>query len=447
VRQRSGLVFNRKAVEEALTKASGLWNQLDRKHFPNCVIIFCSEETSEVFHPPVALHRHLYSCGKTFNTSLLREWLANESRPSYGIVVIDSSKATLGSAQGLSSVNVKQFEHLKSSVHGKTRRGGQSQNRYQRTHENEKLEFARKVAERVHAKLSDVHNLVIAGPGDMKDALKDALTEDLRKRLLCEPFSISCNAGPQGLNQAAMRASHAAQSHERKEADTLVQTFFEKNECAPDAVCYGEEQTLRALEMGAVDSLLIAEGFESADGLTFKALAALAEGFGTSCFQILSCAADSVSFCSGYRIAGILRYALDDLLDEPEDQELEPAQESEESCESTQLSESEQRHKEDNANKLSEESWETTALTWLTTNLSAELNGSRPDNGPIINGSDAMALTECVALLFEDESMSMVEGLHEAVDILLNDGVSLEFVQEFEQVCVALHRQPGSFYP
>jgi len=69
---------------------------------------------------------------------------------------------------------------------------------------------------------------VIAGPGDMKDPLKDALTEDLRKRLLCAPFSISCNAGPQGLNQAAMRASHAARSHERKEADTLVQTFFEK---------------------------------------------------------------------------------------------------------------------------------------------------------------------------------------------------------------------------
>jgi len=94
--------------------------------------------------------------------------------------------------------------------------------------------------------------------------------------------------------------------------------------------------------MGAVDSLLITEGFESADGLTFKALAALADGYGTSCFQILSCAADSVSFCSGYRIAGILRYALDDLVDEPEDQGLEPAQESEESCESTQLSESEQ---------------------------------------------------------------------------------------------------------
>jgi len=58
-----------------------------------------------------------------------------------------------------------------------------------------------------------------------------------------------------------------------------------------------------------------------------------------------------------------------------------------------------------------------------------------------------MALTECVAPDLEDKSMSMIEGLHEAVDILLNDGVSQEFVQEFEQVCVALHRQPGSFYP
>jgi len=341
----------------------------------------------------------------------------------------------------------KQLEHLKSSVHGKTRRGGQSQNRYQRTHENEKREFAKKVATRVHAKLSDVQSLVIAGPGDMNDELKDALPQALLKRLLCPPFSISCNAGPQGLNQASMKASDAAPSHERKYADTLVQTWLETAECSPNAVCYGEEHTLRALEMGAVESLLIAEGFNSAGGLTFKELAALAEEYGTSCFKILSCAADSVSFCKHYQIAGILRYALGELFDEPEEpQELEPAQEFEESCVSTLPSEPIQTHEEDNVCKPSEEGWQKTTLSWLAANLSAALDESRSANGHI-NGTDAMALTECVALLLDDGSVSMAEGLNEAVDILINDGVPVHFVQEFKQVCISAQQQSDSSHP
>merc|ERR1712151_93878 len=361
-----------------------------------------------------------------------------------------------GSTQGLSTVNVKQLEHMKSSVHGKTRRGGQSQNRYQRTHGNEKLEFAKKVAERVHAKLSDVQSLILAGPGDMKDELKAALPQALSKRMICPPLSISCNAGPHGLNQAAMKASHLASSHERKEADNMVQAFFEKSECTPDAVCYGEEHTRRALETGAIESLLIAEAFESAAGVTFKEWAALAEEYGTNCFKIVSCVADSVRFCSSFRIAGILRYALDDLVAEQEEmQELTPVlastqeleyQESEESSVSSVPSDPGQNHMENFVHEPPREKWQTTALGWLTDKLPAALDELRPENGQTINESDALALTECVALLLEDETEGLVEGLSEATDILLNDGISLDFVNKFKQMCVSV-QQSDSICP
>merc|ERR1712151_1015867 len=136
-------------------------------------------------------------------------------------------------------------------------------------------------------------------------------------------------------------------------------------------------------------------------------------------------------------------------------QELEPElaltqeldyEESEESSLSAPPSDPAQAQKENFVHEPPGESWQKIALGWLTENLPSALDELRSENGQTINESDALALTECVALLLEDETEGLVEGLNEAADILLNDGVSLDFVNKFKQMCVSV-QQSDSICP
>eukprot|EP00973_Karenia_brevis_P043502 6028331-Karenia_brevis.AAC.1 len=81
-------------------------------------------------------------------------------------------------------------------------------------------------------------------------------------------------------------------------------------------VCYGRAQTLAALDLGAVETLLVAEGDNEDEWTT------LAASHATDVVRVQDQSAQGMQFCSSFRVRGCLRWPVDpDLLDEDDHEE------------------------------------------------------------------------------------------------------------------------------
>lgn len=310
-------------MEAALRRAAAMWAKLKASDYPNGTIVFCSEETAAVIHPPQALQGRLYSCGRHFDTAVLREQLDSESAHAYGIIVVDGSDACIGTAKGLGMVSrsrcsTKVIANISSTAAAKTRRGGQSALRYARNREIADLTFLRKVAERAGTVLADVRGIVLAGKADAKQRLVPELPELLRKRVICI-LDLPCNAGVDGLRLAAARAASAADSDQGREGREALNCFMERV-AKPDDVsgvtcCYGREETVAALKMGAVDILLVSASSENVDELKHLAIS-----HGTPIFEVEDSSVQGSQFCSSFVMGGCLRWPIDPELFHQEEQ-------------------------------------------------------------------------------------------------------------------------------
>jgi peptide subunit release factor 1 (eRF1) len=300
------------AVQDALTHALNLWKQIAPKEYTNGAVVFCSKELAEIFHPPTPLRGRLYDCGRQFNTSVIQNAIDAELGSVYGLIVVDGSDAAFGKVQGLgtrmaSGPVISDLGHLGAHIAGRTRRGGQSALRYARLRDESELAFLRKVAERAAALLMDISGVIIAGKADMKHKLAAELPEHLRKQIICI-VDLSCNAGSESLRQAALRAAEAVASAENEGVDRELQNFFDLT-LRDSMCCYCEVQTLQALEMGAVEHLLLSANLQTK--LSVDEWKVLADMHGTRVIEILPNTEKGSQFCQSYGVGGCLRWPLD----------------------------------------------------------------------------------------------------------------------------------------
>merc|ERR1712232_179946 len=196
-----------------------------------------------------------------------------------------------------------------------TRRGGQSALRYSRLREESDLAFLRRVAERAGRLLGDARGIVLAGKADAKNRLRPELPQPLRDRVLCS-LDLPCDAGTDGLRMAAARAGQIVETHESRETQSALSNFMELLQKpqgeAGSLICYGISQTRAALEMGAVETLLVA----ACDSTAPIPWSQLASSSGTVVIGVQNFSAQDVLFCSNFQVGGILRWPVDlDLLD------------------------------------------------------------------------------------------------------------------------------------
>jgi len=128
---------------------------------------------------------------------------------------------------------------------------------------------------------------------------------------------LPCNAGPDALRHAALRAAESVAPSEHSEAEHVLTNFFELS-IKDSMCCYGETQTLKALETGAVEHLLITQGVETrlgADGLR-----TLAASYGTRVVEICPRTEQGTKFCESFCVGACLRWPLDlEFLEEDDD--------------------------------------------------------------------------------------------------------------------------------
>jgi len=435
---RSSRGFNRLAVEGALRRAIALWGRLSQAQYPNGAVIFCSEALAEAVHPPRALQRRVYSCGRHFDTSMLREQLQVECAPAYGIIAIDGSEAYIGTAQGLglsaraSSCAVSVLARISSSAASRTRRGGQSALRYSRLRDEADLAFIREVAQKATSALRDVRAVVLAGKGDARHRLQVELPQSLRSRVLCS-LALPCDAGQEGLRLAAARAGDAAASDGLREKQEALARFMELIQMPTQAsevlAVYGKAQTLAALSLGAVETLLVPSGEAE------NVLGATAGLKGSTIVEVDGSSEQGATFIQSFGVGGCLRWPVDSgLLDEDiekegeengsahadvSDAELLVEVVQPQSAEEVDLMES--GPEEQTGPGVPQAGQRTRPSLWLQEALQEAFG----------DATTAESLVMCVEVLLDDDSTAIEELLVQATDVLIGEGAPQAIADEW----------------
>jgi peptide chain release factor subunit 1 len=208
--------------------------------------------------PPVPLNTRIYRCDKHFVTEILEEMMLDKEV--YGLVVMDRRDATLALLKGKTIIPLQKTH---SEVPGKTRAGGQSAQRFARIREGAAKDHFKKIAEYMKEQFlhlgNDLKGIIIGGPGTtVSDFMnKDYLTGDVKKRIIgTKDLSYT---GDFGLQELLERSADLLAEEEVTREKKAMQDFFKHMLDNPKKVSYGEQQVLKALDMAAVDVLLISE--------------------------------------------------------------------------------------------------------------------------------------------------------------------------------------------
>jgi len=212
---------------------------------------------TEAFEPPEELNVRLYRCDQTFVLEPLEEML--EIKELYGLVVIERQEATIGLLIGK---KIKVLQKFDSMVPGKTNKGGQSAARYGRIRENIAKEFFRKVANVMKEEffsLKGLKGILVGGPGPTKeDFLKEGeLVTALKDKVLA--VKDIGYADEHGLELLVGVSGDVLLGQEIYREKKILENFFNMLGKEKDKTAYKEDDIEKALEYGAVDTLLLSK--------------------------------------------------------------------------------------------------------------------------------------------------------------------------------------------
>ena len=220
--------------------------------------------------PPNPIKTRIYRCDQIFVLDILKEQL--EHREQYGLIVMDRREATIGFLKG-TSVVVK--EHLTSGVPGKFKAGGQSAARFERLIEGMAIEFYKRIAEVCNKEfLGDIKNLkgiLVGGPGPTKESFIEYVNNELKKKIIAVIDLTYTDES--GLHDLVDRSREALAKEAVIEEKKLMERFLTLLGKDQSRVTYGEDDVRNAIQMGAVEILLVSEDLDTKKIEEFEALA------------------------------------------------------------------------------------------------------------------------------------------------------------------------------
>src|SRR3989304_5753702 len=261
----------RKNVQEAILKVQQRL-KLFKDPGENGIVIFCGAIPQEgggpgsermetyVIVPPEPIKIYLYRCDSRFHTEHLQEML--REKETYGILLIDTSEATIATLQGKRMEIVRQMH---SGVAGKTRAGGQSARRYERLRDMQLNEYFTRVgahANDIFLPIDTLKGIILAGPGPTKYDFEkgDYLNYQLKNKIL--DTVDTAYVEEQGVKECVEKAPEIMRKVRYIEEKQIMQQFLYEVGHDTGLITYGEAEVRRALENGAVRTLLLSEGLD-----------------------------------------------------------------------------------------------------------------------------------------------------------------------------------------
>jgi len=264
--------FNRQSVQAAIKSAQQRLKLFN--HPENGLVVYCGlaqvdgekeKMISVHFEPPRAMP-YLYRCDDCFYVESLRKVVDDDCGDSYGFIVIDGNGALFGKLQG---VNREVLRSFSVDLPNKHRRGGQSALRFERIRKEKRHIYLCKVAEGAARlfigtdNLPAVKGLILAGSGDLKcDLLKNSQFDKRLRGIVIKSVDIS-HGGHRGFDEAVGLSLDSIGSVELLRQRELLEQFMAEVEQDRGHYCFMAEDTMWALEIGAVKHLIVYENLDT----------------------------------------------------------------------------------------------------------------------------------------------------------------------------------------
>jgi len=261
---------NRQSVLDAITSTQQrlkLFNNVPT----NGLVIYCgtvlTDDNKEKkvtidFEPFKPINTSLYLCDNKFHTEALQELL--ESDDKFGFIIMDGNGSLFGTVAGNHREVVHKFSVDLPKKHG---RGGQSALRFARLRLEKRQNYVTKVAEIsksifITNDKVNVTGIVLAGSADFKNDLAQADCFDPRiLAKVIKTVDVSYG-GENGFNQAIELCAETLANVKFIQEKRLISRYFEEISQDTGKFCFGVDDTLKGLEMGAIDILIVFENLE-----------------------------------------------------------------------------------------------------------------------------------------------------------------------------------------
>lgn len=238
---------------------------------PNGLVLFVGtiltdegkeKKVSFDFEPHKPINTSLYLCDNKFHTEALSELLESDSR--FGFIVMDGNGSLFGTLAGNTRDVIHKFTVDLPKKHG---RGGQSALRFSRLREEKRHNYVRKVAELAvqHFITNDkvnVSGLILAGSADFKNELSQSDMFDQRLAAKIIKVVDVSYGGENGFNQAIELAAESLANVKFVQEKKLIQKYFDEISQDTGKYCFGVDDTLKCLELGAVETLIVWENLD-----------------------------------------------------------------------------------------------------------------------------------------------------------------------------------------
>jgi len=262
---------NRLSVLSAITSTQQRL-KLYSKCPPNGLVMYCGTVITEDgkerkvnidFEPFRAINTSLYLCDNKFHTEDLNELLMDDE--AFGFIIMDGNGCLYGTVQGSSREVLHKFSVDLPKKHG---RGGQSALRFARLRLEKRHNYVRKVAELAtqlfvpDGQKPNVQGIVLAGSADFKSELMRSDLFDMRlSKIVVKMVDVSYG-GENGFNQAIELSADSLANVKLMKEKKLLQKYFDQIAQDTGCFCFMVDDTLKGLEMGAVEDLIIWDNLE-----------------------------------------------------------------------------------------------------------------------------------------------------------------------------------------
>ncbi|KAL8101600.1 hypothetical protein AgCh_033487 [Apium graveolens] len=227
---------NRQSVLSAITSAQQKL-KLYHKVPPNGLVLYIGtivgdtgkeEKIAVEIEPFKVINTSVYMCDNKFHTEVLHELLECDDK--FGFIVMDGNGTLFGTLSG----NTREVVHkFNVNLPNKQRKGGQSAQRFGRTREEKRHNYVMKTAELAKQFFIDANTFVDVSHG-----------------------------GEKGFNQAIELSSEFISGVQFAEEKRLLSKYFEEIRQDSGKYVYGVDDTLKALEMGVIEIIIVWEGID-----------------------------------------------------------------------------------------------------------------------------------------------------------------------------------------
>ncbi|EGD73528.1 eukaryotic peptide chain release factor subunit [Salpingoeca rosetta] len=237
----------------------------------NGLVVYCgtivTEEGKEKkvnidFEPFRPINTSLYLCDNKFHTEALSSLLEDDYK--FGFIVMDGHGSLFGTLCGNTREVLHKFSVDLPKKHG---RGGQSAVRFSRLRTEKRHNYVRKVAEEAvrHFITNDkvnVTGLVLAGSADFKSELSKSDMFDPRLQAKVIKLVDVSYGGENGFTQAIDLAAESLADVKFIQEKRLIAQYFDEIAQDTGKYCFGVGDTIKALELGAVEKLIVWENLD-----------------------------------------------------------------------------------------------------------------------------------------------------------------------------------------